>query len=193
MPPSRTRTCVTPECSDKNIGGSAFGVYINNSDECTYRLARPSQMRSPGLAVQLTENSVGIRDGSVEFPIKLPAMQASNLQAMPALVGILPDGTLVAWKFGNFSGNKKLALFEGQLVLQEDYLSDLISAEICEESNCSLIDGLLGYKSIINHCVGEPDKAMIQICKAPKCCCETPPEEECNPCEPFDTEFPEDP
>lgn len=189
--PERTRQCATSECNDKQPSAGAFGVYINNSDECLHRLARPSKMRNPGLAVQLTENSVGIRDGSLEFPIKLPGLQSSNAQAMPAIIGVLPDGTLVAWKFGNFSGKKKLVLEEGNLTLVEDYGSDLLAATICAEPNCNQLEGLLGYKTVSNACPGEPTRVMTQICLAPKCCCDDLyNEDDCETCAELDELLP---
>lgn len=186
MPPQRQRACSTTGCYDKQIQASAFGVFINDGQNCEHRLARPSKMKNPGLPIQLTEDSVGIRDGSMDFPIKLPGLQSSNLQAMPAIVGVLPDGTLVAWKFGNFAGKKKLSLVDGQLQFEEDYGSDLIAAAICTEPDCSLLDGALGFKTIEVTCPGEPVRTMTQICKIPKCCCADAPAEVCVSCEELD-------
>jgi len=179
--PTRATTTPTP-CDGRQEKGVAIGVYINQGQNCTQRLSRPSDMRNPGIPIQLTEKLVEIRDGSAKYPISLPGLQKSNEKSMSALIGISPDGTLVAWSFKNFPGKKKLTLINGLLTLSDDLGSDLLAGTICAESNCNAIDGMLGFKTILQTCPGEPDRIVTQICAAPKCCCEANQEEDCNNC-----------
>ena len=182
MPPQRQRSCVTNGCNDKQQKGSAIGVYINGDDSCTHKLQRPRAMRSASLIVQLTEDSVEHRDGSLDFPLKLPAMQKSNLPGMPAILGILADGTIVAWSAGNFTERKKLVIENGQFTLKDDTLTDLFADGICE-GQCNEIDGALGYKTIVDNCPGREPKVAYQICRIPTCCCADEAQVTCDTCE----------
>jgi len=170
MPSQRERSCVTNGCNDQQSKGSAVGVYINGDDSCTHKLRRPRAMRSASLIVQLTENEVEHRDGSLDFPIKLSAMQKSNLTGMPAILGILADGTIVAWSAGSFTERKKLVIENGLFTLKDDTLTDLFSESLCE-AQCDQVDGALGYKTIVDNCPGREPRIAYQICRIPTCCC----------------------
>lgn len=179
------RSCSPSSCNDKKRSGASIAVYEKGSD-CTVRLTRNRAIKNPSIPIQLTENNVELRDGSSEFPIKLPGLEVSNLSTMAGLIGVMPDGKLVWWKFGNFDGKKKLAVKNGVLTIEEDYGSDVIAATICAEDSCNALDGLIGYKTIVNRCQGEPDRVMTQLCLAPKCCCPTSEAESCEACEAID-------
>ncbi len=169
--PDRANNCLPDTCDGRYEKGTNLGVYINNGSDCVQRLSRPVDIKSPSIPVQLTANIVELRDGSSDNPLKLPALQSTNAEAVPALLVMLADGTIAQWKFGNFSGAKKLVLENGSIKFADDYSSDLISSAICAETSCNQLDGLLGYKSIVHSCPGEAPRVMTQICLAPKCCC----------------------
>ena len=149
------------------------------------RLYRPALIRRAALLLQEPNKEAELRDGSEDFPIRLPSLQSYQGEAVPALVGILPDGTLVAWKAGSFPGVKKIILEDGQFKIGHDYTSDLLSAA-CEESSCNALDGYLGFKTVTTSCAGEAPTTRFQIVRAPKCCCPTSPEETVETCEEFD-------
>lgn len=149
-------------------------IAVYESDDCTRRLVRHDRIRSSGIPVQLTGKSVEIRDGSLDFPVQLPALQKSVLASIPYLVGMLADGTLVAWSFGNFTGPKKIVVENGMATIKADYYSDLIDGNVCTEDNCENIHGMIGFKETVEICPGQPNQIRIQLVKAPKCCCDTP-------------------
>ncbi len=164
-------------CDATEYKGQALAVYKKGSDS-TVRLRRQRAIKSPSIPVQLTEELTELRDGSTEFPIKLPAMQKYIGEAIPKLVGMLPDGTLVAWDFGYFSGRKKFVLEAGQMTMAGDYASDLFDQPICEAA-CDEVVGSIGYKALIETCPGQPPKTVYQICRIPACCCPDVPTEDC--------------
>lgn len=182
---TRERSCGTAVCDAFDYRAQALAVY-DKGDDCTRRLRRQRAITGPSIPIQLTDDVTELRDGSEEFPIKLPAMQAFVGEAIPAIVGILPDGTLVAWKAGYFSGRKKLVLDGSTFKLTGDYLSDLFDQPICE-ADCNEIDGALGYKAVTTSCPGEPSKTVYQVCRIPTCCCAGgAADPECPNCAPLD-------
>ena len=180
----KSRSCGTTDCDAQDYKGSHLAVY-HQGEDCTRRLRRNRAITGPSIPVQLTENNVELRDGSEAYPLRFPALQKHNTEAIPALVGILPDGTLVAWNFGYFSGRKKFVLENGTMKLVGDYLSDLFDQPVCE-ADCGEVAGALGYKVITQNCIGEPTKEVYQVCRIPSCCCEDAPAESCDDCAAID-------
>jgi hypothetical protein len=164
-------------CDTSDYKGQAIAVYHKGS-ETTTRLRRQRAIKAPSIPVQLTDELVELRDGSSEFPIKLPAMQKHVGESLPKLLGMLPDGTVVAWDFGYFSGRKKFILEAGQIKMTGDYASDLFDQPMCT-ANCDEIVGAIGYKVITETCIGQPSKEVYQLCRIPACCC---PESEAEDC-----------
>jgi len=179
-----TRSCGTSECNSTEYKGQALAVYQKGED-CTKRLRRQRAIKAPSIPIQLTDDLIEHRDGSEAFPIKLPAMQKYVGESLPKLIGMLPDGTLVAWDFGYFSGRKKFVLNAGQITMSGDYGSDLLDNPICEAA-CSEIEGAIGYKATTESCPGQPDKTVYQLCRIPACCCEGAPTEDCPACDALD-------
>lgn len=179
-----TRSCGTSECNSSEYKGQALAIYQKGED-CTKRLRRQRAIKAPSIPIQLTDDVIEHRDGSDAFPIKLPAMQKYTGTALPKLLGMLPDGTIVAWDFGYFAGRKKFVLDGGQITMSGDYGSDLLDQPICSAA-CAEISGAIGYKAIIESCIGQPDKTVYQLCRIPACCCETSPAEVCVACAALD-------
>ena len=158
------RACVTTECDGVAKGASRLAAYKTKTGDCTVRLGSKSRIRGGSIPVQLTENTVELRDGSLDLPIVLQNLQKSNTPTVGEIMIRLPDGTLAAWDVSAFIGKKKLILQNGSLVFTDDYSSDFFSGAICE-ANCAEIDALLGVKRVVTSCPGEPDKIMYQICR----------------------------
>jgi hypothetical protein len=124
------------------------------------------------LVVQSTENLAELIDGSEHHPLRLPNLQKVIASGIAEILVRLPDGTIGALNFGQYTGGrKKLSIIDGVLTPEDDYLSDLFSGEICE-ADCSDIESALGVKQIVDTCVGEPDTIRYQLCRIPTCCCE---------------------
>lgn len=182
--PYKPRAGETTEPHAEVMQAQHLAVY--QEDDCVRRLKRPDRVRSSGIPIQLTEKTVEIRDGSLEYPIRLPALQKSNLLAVPYLVGMLADGTLVAWAFGQHTCNKKIAIKDGMATIVADYYSDLIDGNVCTEDICENLDGMIGFKETIEHCPGQPDQIRIQLVKAPHCCCPDSTGDDCPSCPEID-------
>jgi len=162
--PDPERACTTVECDGVAKGATHLAAYKTKSGDCTVRLGSKSRIRGGAIPIQLTENTVELRDGSIGSPIVLQKLQKSNAASVGELMIRLPDGTLAAWDVSAFIGKKKLILQNGSLVFTDDYSSDFFSGAICA-ANCSEIDALLGVKQVITTCPGEPDKIMYQVCR----------------------------
>jgi hypothetical protein len=182
LPPKERASAIS--LPDSNIiQGQNLAIY--EADDCTRRLARNDRIRASGIPVQVSKKVVEIRDGSSEFPIKLEALQKVQLTAIPYLVGMLADGTLVAWDFSAFTCQKKIAIKEGMPTVVDDYYSDLIDGAVCTEDVCENLSGLLGYKEIVETCPGEAPRTRVQIVKTAVACPENA-ETECTACPEID-------
>jgi hypothetical protein len=173
------RQCVPVDCQGQVKEGTNISVFKAGAD-CQYQLTGKMRVRGGAIPVQLTENKVELRDGSVDYPIVLPNLQKSNAAFVAEILIRLPDGTIAAWDLGNFLGEKKLTLVDGQATFNNDYSSHLFSGEICEE-DCSGVESALGVKRIVKVCVGQPDTIMYQICRIPVGCSTDEAAQTCDP------------
>lgn len=160
------KSCPEEVCESASNKGSYILIWFKS---CWRKLTRNTAINNPSIPVQLTENTVELRDGSVNFPIRLPAIQKSNATAITALMIMTADGTIQSWDPSNQFGKKRLVLIDGAIVLVDDYSSDLFDASMCS-GGCADIDGIIGYKEIPIVCPGEPDRIAIQLWKLPACC-----------------------
>ena len=162
------RECVPVECQGQVKEGTNISVFKAGAD-CQYPLTGKMRVRGGAIPIQLTENKVELRDGSVDYPITLPNLQKSNATSVGEILIRLPDGTIAAWDLGNFLGQRKLSLIDGYATFNNDYSSDLFSGEICE-ADCNGVESALGVKKIVKVCVGQPDTIMYQLCRIPVGC-----------------------
>lgn len=150
------------------VRGANLAVYPKGSSD---PLALISKFRSAAIPVQINENTVELKDGSIDAPIYLQNLKKTNTPAVAELLVRLSDGSIAAWDIGNVNGEKILVIKDGQITAQDKYSSDLFDGSICEETDCSNVDSTLGVKQRVVVCPGQPDKVMWQICRIPKCCC----------------------
>lgn len=157
------------QCGENGvIKGKYLTTFTSNGD---YAPLKPKSKLGPAIPIQLTGSSVELRDGSDDAPIKLPKLQVLNQPAVSNLLTKLSDGTIGAWNLAQFSGKKRLLIDNGSLVLQDDVLPDLLSANICE-GTCNDVSHVLGAKLVTVDCPGAPSIELYQLCLIPKCCCQ---------------------
>lgn len=163
------RAGTVTQCNDFIDKGIGLSVYDRVGDSCTRILKRKHSIHSPSIPIQLTDKLLELRDGSVNNPIVLPALQKSKESGVPSIVGILADGTLVAWHASNFANKSKIVIRDGLFTVVDDVSSDLFDSALCEET-CDLVEGAIGYKRIISRCKGKPDKVRYQLFRIPVDC-----------------------
>lgn len=154
---------------------SGKGIVIWLDEDCYHRLSPPPETSNPSIPVQLSLQSVELRDGSVENPISLPAIQPHTDYSAATLLIQTAGGTLKSWKAANLTGKKKLVSFEGAFTFVEDLNTDLFAGTMCS-AQCKDIHGLIGYREGVLQCTGQPDIPIIQLFKVPVCAVEVLPE-----------------
>lgn len=163
-------SCETTECHDYVNKGSNISVYIQGSD-CTRQLKSSSTSKGAAIPIQLNGKLVELRNGSLDYPIKLEQLQSHNGPSVPFLLAALADGTIVKWSAAAIGKNdQKLITKDGVFTHANDYISDLLDGAICE-ADCDEVESTLGVKTITHRCLGQPDRVMYQLCRIPRCCC----------------------
>jgi hypothetical protein len=162
-----SRSCAPPACGEFTNSGEA--IIVSRKKNGSGRLSMSDKVRN-AIPVQLTENTVELRDGSDLHPILLPNLKKVTSEGVPSILVMLADGQIAAWNISAFAGEKKLVTKNGQAMFVDDYSSDLFSGEICE-GQCDEVDASIGVRVITHNCPGKPPKTMYQMIRIPKCCC----------------------
>lgn len=150
---------------DTTLSGKGSIVY--DSPGVEQRLVRGSGITGPSIPVQLTENAMALRDGSLTYPIELPALQSNATASIAGIVIRKADGTLQLWDAASILGKKKLILDGGSFQLVDDLNTDLF-INLCP-AKCEDIEGIIGYKEVTITCPGLPDVQAIQLFKVALC------------------------
>lgn len=127
---------------------------------------------TPSIPVQVSADSVELRDGSYASPIQLPQMQRIVGGSFSSLMIMLSDGTIKRFSPNELCGRNKLIFENGKFSLEEDTIPDLISTDICE-GGCDDVDYVVGAIRVPQGCPDGTTRDVIQLKLIPRCCCDT--------------------
>lgn len=159
-------------CETYSTSGVGLVVYI---DATCSSVLRDDAITMEALPVQESTGEVSLKDGSVDRPIKLGALQKYEAYSIPAMLVQKADGTLAVWNGPTIPGRKKVVLDNGAFNLKDDMGTDLFDGSMCI-GTCMDIDGIMGWRDVVVQCPGLPDVQAVQLIKIPICFIGTEPD-----------------